>query len=227
MKLFNFRLSGWLILLPCLFISIGAFGAVSRHQCSTNDANIAGLQSLVVTVTNSADCAGSSYGFTSYTNTWIVGGCRGCNFLIDHGYGASVSGMTTGTGSNADKAFAKMSLQNGIYFSATRYNVVQDTNNSCHIVTDNTASTRQDTMVGMDKVELIYQTDGAWNQNLSAFVTSATVLAVFDEHGDIAFDVESLPADGKSKAHPRLTNPLAYPTNFSCGVFVEARTKKL
>jgi RHS repeat-associated protein len=193
-----------------LFASHAAFSAVTRHQGSAGDADIGGLQLLSVSVPNSADCAGGSYGNTSFTNSWIVGGCRGCAFRIDFTNDATVSGQTI----NGDRAYTKFNKQTGVDFSFTNYIDFQDTNNPCNApVSIYNHSTRD--LHGLDKVDLIYETDGRWNQGLSVYVTggSARVLAVFDDHGDVVFDVENLTADKKSKAHARVTNPLAYPTN--------------
>ena len=193
----------------CL-ISTSAFGAATRHQCVAGNANIGPLQSLSVTAPNSANCAGASYGAQSYSASYTVGGCRGCGFLIEVYYGGSASGKTI----NGDRAYARYTLQDGVFLGSQIYNDLVDTNNSCNVPMGPTFGIGHSIhlMHGEDTVDLIYETDGTWNQGLGAAMTSAAVIGVYDDHGDITFDLERLPPDGNSRAHARVSNPLAFPS---------------
>jgi hypothetical protein len=193
-----------LLVWALLFHGCVAFGAATRHQCSAADANIAAFQNLAVTVPNNCTASGSS---ATYTNSYVVGGCRGCGFLIEWVYDATVSGMTI----DGDRAYTRAHLQDGVFTGAKLTNNVVNTNFPCNVFASAYGHSIHTTH-GQDRIDLIYETDGAWNQGLYAEIFDAEILAVWDDHGDIVFDVETLPADGKSKAHPRVTNPLAYPS---------------
>jgi RHS repeat-associated protein len=175
-------------------------------EANITDLNIEDLNDIHIDVPNSPACDGSSSGAKTITSRFTATGCRGTAFLVDYFYDGACSGQTT----NTDFFYAVLTAQDGTFYGDTNANFSIDTNHPCH-VPSTTLTHRLDTIHGLDTVDLVYSTDGAWNQDLYADFFDAEVLDAYDDHGDIIFDVETLPADGKSTAHAQVTNLKAYP----------------
>src|ERR1041385_7613003 len=158
--------------------------AASRSVCSGSPANLSTLQNLSVSVPDSAACNGSSYGPLTNKSSVTLAGCRGCAYLIELYYTGSGSGQTT----NTDSAYAKYTLQDGVFYGKTHSNATRNTNSPCNkpfsISSSNWFEYSLHTMHGQDMIDLYYVTDGAWNTGLSAYLYNVSVLDAYDDAGD-------------------------------------------
>lgn len=173
------------------------FAGTTRHPIDSSDANLIALQNLSVTAP----------GTGQYKSTYTVGGCRGGAYLVDLYYDGTASGNIPG----ADQAYAKFTLQDGIFYGSTLYNAVTNTSQPCSAPFSSIGHSGH-LMHGHDTVDLYY-TNSSGCSGVSANMFDVTMLDYWDDHGDIVLDVKKLPPDGKAKAHPHLTNPNAYPAN--------------
>jgi RHS repeat-associated protein len=171
--------------------------AASRSTCSGSPSNFADLQNLSVTAT----------GAGTFHSSVTLAGSRGCAYLVESYY----AGTASGNNPTDDYAYARYTFQDGVYYGSDAYNEYLDPTHPCD-APFSTIDHATNTMHGLDTIDFYY-VDGSGCSGVSAHFFNVAILDAYDDSGDIVFDVSSLPADGLSKAHARLTNPNAFPTN--------------
>jgi RHS repeat-associated protein len=183
-----------------------------RSLCGDDGVDLDALGSLSVSVPDSADCNGASYGNYEASNTLAITGCRGCAHFVRIWENGNYSGVFP-TEDYSFIRFISTNLPGGYFDGGLNYNPDDYTpfpQYWCN-VPGFSGFVDFGPLHGGDAISLHYVTDGAYNQGLSAWFYDAEINSNRDDAGNIYFDVKSLDADGKDRAHARVTNKQAFP----------------
>jgi RHS repeat-associated protein len=213
------KAAGAFIGLGVLLLALSAGAQPTRHQCTNFNASF--LTSNSVTIASSFNCSGTNNQRQIVDSASQIPGCLGCRYLLQVNFGGTVERArkypNTASLNNAwyDRFILRFREdgQSSEYFNYYG-GAIGSAESGVNCLGTSTNFTITDYVLGTDWLGIRYDTgDGSNHIAFSAQINSATVLAVYDEHGNIIFDDDNPPADGKSKVHPRLTNPWVYPTN--------------
>jgi RHS repeat-associated protein len=190
--------------------------SANRSACPGTAIDTNHIKAMTLTLPNSVNCGGSGVSGLIET-TYTIPGCRGCLSTVHLDVlGAVEIARVGGSGYQTAPEYF------GVQVGTPGGSVVQEEgwlsgnpNLGVPCGSTNIAFGDGFPVHGGDQIVLFYYaSDGSNHIGLSASITNAYLVGgVVDDAGDIIFDVSSLPADGVSRAHAKVTNPNAFPAN--------------
>jgi RHS repeat-associated protein len=208
------------VLFVCLAVNSVQVRAASRHSCDDSAIDFSAITAMHNNIADSPDCSGPGDTTGYHTATYVIPGCRSCVHTLSFDFGgnlevARIGGPQPDGFLTAPEFFGVGVAPGGDLSSVEGYWVWNggpaSPTDTCDYVPFDHWQTTINYRGGDYLILAYYLADDLDHHGLTDWINSVSELTNYDDGGDIVFDVASLPADGVSKAHARVTNPFAFP----------------